>query len=93
MPDCSSIADEGGAHVRARTGDLFLTKEVLCLLSYVGPHRAMAVSQDRPILGNHRPISANLGLSLRFAGVGVRSFRWKAVVGREGIEPPQSKDG
>ena len=27
---------ENGAHVRARTGDLFLTKEVLCLLSYVG---------------------------------------------------------
>src|SRR5437764_15018370 len=26
-----------GAHVRARTGDLFLTKEVLCQLSYVGP--------------------------------------------------------
>ena len=46
-----------GAHVRARTGDLFLTKEVLCQLSYVG----LAL-----ILG---------------------------VVGREGIEPPQSKDG
>ncbi len=29
-----------GAHDRIRTGDLFLTKEVLCHLSYVGPaHR------------------------------------------------------
>ncbi len=25
-----------GAHIRTRTGDLFLTKEVLYLLSYVG---------------------------------------------------------
>ena len=25
-----------GAHNRTRTGDLFLTKEVLCQLSYVG---------------------------------------------------------
>jgi hypothetical protein len=31
-----------GAHVRVRTGDLFLTKEVLCLLSYVGPCRGAA---------------------------------------------------
>ena|GEM_PF-5227473 len=27
---------ETGAHIRTRTGDLFLTKEVLYLLSYVG---------------------------------------------------------
>jgi hypothetical protein len=27
----------GGAHNRTRTDDLFLTKEVLCQLSYVGP--------------------------------------------------------
>ena len=27
---------ENGAHNRIRTGDLFLTKEVLYLLSYVG---------------------------------------------------------
>jgi hypothetical protein len=26
-----------GAHNRTRTDDLFLTKEVLCQLSYVGP--------------------------------------------------------
>src|SRR3954451_1283354 len=45
-----------GAHNRTRTDDLFLTKEVLCRLSYVGPG---------PIAG--------------------------CVVGREGIEPPQSK--
>jgi hypothetical protein len=49
---------EGGAHNRTRTDDLFLTKEVLCRLSYVGP-----VPSD--------------------AGY------W--LVGREGIEPPQSK--
>src|SRR3954471_20599697 len=45
-----------GAHNRTRTDDLFLTKEVLCRLSYVGPG---------PLAG--------------------------CVVGREGIEPPQSK--
>ncbi len=45
----------GGAHNRVRTDDLFLTKEVLCQLSYVGP-------RNDPEL----------------------------VVGREGIEPPQS---
>ncbi len=27
---------KSGAHIRTRTGDLFLTKEVLYLLSYVG---------------------------------------------------------
>jgi hypothetical protein len=27
---------EFGAHARIRTGDLFLTKEMLCHLSYVG---------------------------------------------------------
>ena len=31
-----SDARENGAHIRTRTGDLFLTKEVLYLLSYVG---------------------------------------------------------
>ena len=46
----------GGAHNRTRTDDLFLTKEVLCQLSYVGPE----CHDD-------------------------------ALVGREGIEPPQSK--
>ena len=29
------------AHDRTRTDDLFLTKEVLCLLSYVGPRRTV----------------------------------------------------
>ena len=28
--------EAGGAHNRTRTDDLFLTKEVLCRLSYVG---------------------------------------------------------
>jgi hypothetical protein len=35
---CNGMLDENnGAHNRIRTGDLFLTKEVLYLLSYVGP--------------------------------------------------------
>ena len=38
MPACPALSDarENGAHIRTRTGDLFLTKEVLYLLSYVG---------------------------------------------------------
>ena len=31
-----SVNFVSGAHIRTRTGDLFLTKEVLYLLSYVG---------------------------------------------------------
>ena len=61
----NAIASKSGAHVRARTGDLFLTKEVLCLLSYVGLPTAP----------------------------GMRAPRCDVMVGREGIEPPQSKDG
>ena len=34
MPGIRS--NEFGAHARIRTGDLFLTKEMLCHLSYVG---------------------------------------------------------
>ena len=36
MPLLISLASISGAHNRTRTGDLFLTKEVLYLLSYVG---------------------------------------------------------
>ena len=54
----SGAAPRSGAHNGTRTHDLFLTKEVLCQLSYVGP---------------------------------LELFVW--MVGREGIEPPQSKDG
>jgi hypothetical protein len=32
----SSLLGGRGAHARIRTGDLFLTKEMLCHLSYVG---------------------------------------------------------
>src|ERR671910_1702953 len=68
MPDCSSIADEGGAHVRARTGDLFLTKEVLCLLSYVGPRRRRHPwsAGVRSVAGSADPRqpSVNLGKSM-----------------------------
>src|SRR6478736_7483639 len=36
--DCRGREPPGrGAHNRTRTDDLFLTKEVLCQLSYVGP--------------------------------------------------------
>ena len=68
-----------GAHVRARTGDLVLTKDVLCQLSYVGARR---FCRNLEMTGNHQPILANLGIG---------SFQTPMVVGREGIEPPQSK--
>ena len=48
-----------GAHVRARTGDLVLTKDVLCQLSYVGTRRFCGKAE---ITGNHMPIVANLGI-------------------------------
>jgi hypothetical protein len=60
-----------GAHVRARTGDLFLTKEVLCQLSYVGPWSESSDAWRR----RRGPYVVVL------------------LVGREGIEPPQSLDG
>ena len=44
-----------GAHVRVRTGDLVLTKDVLCLLSYVGPrigHLPAAIA-GRTIVTEH----------------------------------------
>jgi hypothetical protein len=53
------------AHNRTRTDDLFLTKEVLCRLSYVGSRADRRSGSPRPL----------------------------DLVGREGIEPPQSKDG
>jgi hypothetical protein len=68
-----------GAHVRARTGDLFLTKEVLCQLSYVGARR-LCRNRQRP--SNHRSIFTNLCIG---------SLAVQVLVGREGIEPPQSK--
>ena len=48
-----------GAHVRARTGDLVLTKDVLCQLSYVGARRFCGKGE---MTGNHMPILANLGI-------------------------------
>ena len=36
-----------GAHVRARTGDLLLTKEVLCQLSYVGMLPGTLTTKER----------------------------------------------
>ena len=38
-----------GAHNRTRTDDLFLTKEVLCQLSYVGPDPIARVSLLRVV--------------------------------------------
>src|SRR5436309_12642469 len=60
-----SGAGGGGAHNRTRTDDLFLTKEVLCRLSYVGSRADGSFRSSGPV----------------------------DLVGREGIEPPQSKDG
>ncbi len=33
---CFMLCDKNGADGRSRTGDPFLTMEVLCLLSYIG---------------------------------------------------------
>ena len=88
-----------GAHVRARTGDLFLTKEVLCLLSYVGPRRraARALAGGASVAGSADPRQPSVNLGNSRSQTEVQStdaalFEWE-VVGREGIEPPQSKDG
>ena len=77
-----------GAHVRVRTGDLVLTKDVLCQLSYVGPRRcvtrglrASAVSQDEPILDKHRSIWSNLCRRSRIEAQSSDGKRWWA--GRE----------
>ena len=43
----------GGAHNRIRTDDLFLTKEVLCRLSYVGPDLFALISGGQG--GNRTP--------------------------------------
>ena len=42
-----------GAHDRIRTGDLFLTKEVLCRLSYVG-ERETGIEPATPSLEGSR---------------------------------------
>jgi hypothetical protein len=62
----------GGAHVRARTGDLVLTKDVLCQLSYVGARR---FCRNPAMIGNHVPILVNLGI-----GYSERRWWW---AGRE----------
>src|SRR6058998_2782867 len=45
------LADEGGADVQDRTGDLVLTKDALCQLSYIGLRRSrlrqLAASADK----------------------------------------------
>ena len=51
--------------------------------------RAPAVSQDGPILDNHRSTCGNLCIEPRICRREV--FGWEVMVGREGIEPPQSK--
>ena len=83
-----------GAHVRARTGDLFLTKEVLCQLSYVGP-RGMPLGfrpgdADCAINAESAQPSVYLGKSAYWTDLVALSL---VLVGREGIEPPQSLDG
>src|SRR5205823_11357386 len=74
-----------GAHVRARTGDLFLTKEVLCQLSYVGP-RGMPLGfrpgdADCAILAESAQPSAYLGKSAYWTEWS--RFGWCWWAGRE----------
>jgi hypothetical protein len=45
------LSRKNGAHIRTRTGDLFLTKEVLYLLSYVGIFKFWSGKRD----SNPRP--------------------------------------
>ena len=88
-PSRPGASTKSGAHVRARTGDLFLTKEVLCQLSYVGTRRcvtrgqrAPAVSQDGPILDNRRSTCGNLCTGPRICWPEV--FEWEGWwAGRE----------
>jgi hypothetical protein len=67
---------ESGAHNRIRTDDLFLTKEVLYLLSYVSarPQRTRFVPTDR------RRIRSPASLLERVAGIEPASSAWKAEV-------------
>src|SRR4051812_34770716 len=50
----------GGAHNRTRTDDLFLTKEVLCQLSYVGPGPITGVLVGREGIEPPQPKAAGL---------------------------------
>ena len=86
-----------GAHVRARTGDLFLTKEVLCQLSYVGTRRASPAVNGRLQCRRMGRSSTTIGQPGQIYAQCSRiwltgaSSVGKSLVGREGIEPPQSK--
>ena len=98
---CARRPDGAGAHVRVRTGDLFLTKEVLCLLSYVGPlsRRLPRSTGGCSVAGSADPQQPSVNLRKsrarfrRSLTEPSATLRMGSVVGREGIEPPQSKDG
>src|SRR5258708_35146787 len=60
--DCPNIRNRCGAHARIRTGDLFLTKEMLYRLSYVGGAAANDISfltlpsPAAPVEGRGQPL-------------------------------------
>jgi hypothetical protein len=64
-----------GAHNRSRTGDLFLTKEVLYLLSYVGSDQS--VNTINLISVNHQTDTPQME---RVMGIEPTSSAWKAEV-------------
>ena len=66
---------ENGAHIRTRTGDLFLTKEVLYLLSYVGLRRIWSGKRDsnpRPSAWKADALPTELHPLNEFSRVGIR---------------------
>lgn len=88
-----------GAHVRVRTGDLFLTKEVLCLLSYVGPRRraTRARAGDCSVAGSTNPRQLSVYLGKPRSGPELHErprrlfgwpFKWKGDGGQGGNRTP-----
>ena len=64
-----------GAHNRNRTGDLFLTKEVLYRLSYVGGK----TNREQILLFDPKPLSSHPKLE-RVSGIEPPPSAWKAEV-------------
>ena len=71
-----------GAHDRDRTGDLVLTKDVLCQLSYVGPpsNRPIKISCKKiPMSAAHLPFPCGEAME-RVMGIEPTPSAWKAEV-------------
>ena len=94
---------KGGADDRDRTGDLVLTKDALCQLSYIGPRAWLATARSgRKSAEGGRQLSAPSPVRLRrlaasarqtsLAGLPRRSSLGEAsersLAGQEGLEPP-----